>query len=148
MLVLDMIEILPPLGKYKYDTWRILPMKCYIDNFVRLQSYIRNVNRDLRPYLVTKILKHAAIEVLSIVDCDLLQNSVTADDVLPEKILYSCQGHVSDGLRFNPLGELFHCYHDKSVVSLYGREFANNIDAPPLQWPRWGDQLRRLGQRF
>jgi hypothetical protein len=24
VLVLDMIEILPPLGKYKYDTWRIL----------------------------------------------------------------------------------------------------------------------------
>jgi hypothetical protein len=25
-----MIEILPPLEKYKYDTWRILSMKCYI----------------------------------------------------------------------------------------------------------------------
>jgi hypothetical protein len=42
VLVLDIIEILPPLGKYKYDTWRILLVKCYIDNFVRLQSYIRN----------------------------------------------------------------------------------------------------------
>jgi hypothetical protein len=44
MLVLDVIEILPPLGKYKYDTWRILPVKCYIDNFVRLRSCIRNIN--------------------------------------------------------------------------------------------------------
>jgi hypothetical protein len=44
MLVLDMIEILPPLGKYKYDIWRIPRMKCYNDNFVRLQSCIRNVN--------------------------------------------------------------------------------------------------------
>jgi hypothetical protein len=44
MLVLDMIEIHPPLAKYKYDTWSILPVKCYIDNFVRLQSCIRNVN--------------------------------------------------------------------------------------------------------
>jgi hypothetical protein len=35
MLVLDMIEILPPLRKYKYDTWRILLVKCYIDNFMR-----------------------------------------------------------------------------------------------------------------
>jgi hypothetical protein len=26
MLVLDTIEILPPFGKYKYDTWRILPV--------------------------------------------------------------------------------------------------------------------------
>jgi hypothetical protein len=47
VLVLDMIEILRPLGKYKYDTWRILPMKCYIDNFMRLQSCIRNINRHL-----------------------------------------------------------------------------------------------------
>jgi hypothetical protein len=40
-----MIEVLPPLGKYKYDTWRILPVKCYIDNSVRLQRCIRNVNK-------------------------------------------------------------------------------------------------------
>jgi hypothetical protein len=49
MLVLDMIEILPPLVKYKYDTWRILPVKCYIDNSMRLRSYIRNVNTPARP---------------------------------------------------------------------------------------------------
>jgi hypothetical protein len=41
-----MIEVLPPLGKYKYDTSRILPVKCYIDNLVCLRSCIRNVNRD------------------------------------------------------------------------------------------------------
>jgi hypothetical protein len=40
-----MIEILRPLGKYKYDTWRILRVKCYIDNPVRLQSCVRNVNK-------------------------------------------------------------------------------------------------------
>jgi hypothetical protein len=45
--VLDMIEILPPLGKYKYGTWRILLVKCYIDNSVRLQSCIRTVNSKL-----------------------------------------------------------------------------------------------------
>jgi hypothetical protein len=44
MLVLDMIEILAPLGKYKYDMWRILPVKCYIDNSVHLRSCIQNVN--------------------------------------------------------------------------------------------------------
>jgi hypothetical protein len=45
MLVLDMIEILPPLGKYKYHTWRILPVKCYIDNSMHLWSCIRNINK-------------------------------------------------------------------------------------------------------
>jgi hypothetical protein len=53
VLVLDMIEILPLLGKYKYDTWRILPVKCYIDSSVCLWSCIRNFNRaslkDLNP---------------------------------------------------------------------------------------------------
>jgi hypothetical protein len=53
MLILDMIEILPPLGKYKYDTWRILPVKCYIDNSVRLRSCIRNVNTQHRLEYVT-----------------------------------------------------------------------------------------------
>jgi hypothetical protein len=38
-----MIEILPPLWKYKYDIWRILLVKCYIDNSVRLRSCIRNM---------------------------------------------------------------------------------------------------------
>jgi hypothetical protein len=45
VLVLDMIEILIPLGKYKYDTRRILLVKCYIDNYVRLQSCIQNVSK-------------------------------------------------------------------------------------------------------
>jgi hypothetical protein len=43
VLVLDMIEILPPLEKYKYDTWRILSVKCYIENSMRLRSCIQNV---------------------------------------------------------------------------------------------------------
>jgi hypothetical protein len=45
VLDLDMIEIIPPLRKYKYDTYRILSVKCYIDNSVRLRSFIRNVNK-------------------------------------------------------------------------------------------------------
>jgi hypothetical protein len=42
VLVLDMIKLLPPLGLNKYDTWRILLVKCYIDNFAHLWSRIRN----------------------------------------------------------------------------------------------------------
>jgi hypothetical protein len=47
VLVLDMIEILPPFKKYKYDTWRILPVKCYIDNSMHSWSCIRNINKSL-----------------------------------------------------------------------------------------------------
>jgi hypothetical protein len=42
-----MIGVLPPMGKYKCDAWRILLVKCYIDNSVRLRICIRNVNRRL-----------------------------------------------------------------------------------------------------
>jgi hypothetical protein len=42
--ILDMIELLLFMGLNKYDTWRTLPVKCYINNFVRLRSCIRNVN--------------------------------------------------------------------------------------------------------
>jgi hypothetical protein len=52
MLVLDMIEILPPLEKYKYDTWRILSVKCYIDNSMRLRSCIRNINTPTPSYVL------------------------------------------------------------------------------------------------
>jgi hypothetical protein len=41
-----MIELFLPLELNKYDTWRILLVKCYIDNYVCLQSYIRNVNKN------------------------------------------------------------------------------------------------------
>jgi hypothetical protein len=46
VLVLDVIEIIHSLGKYKYDTWTILLVKCYTDKSVCLWSCIRNVNND------------------------------------------------------------------------------------------------------
>jgi hypothetical protein len=68
VLVLDMIEILPPLEKYKYDTWRIHSMKCYTDNSVCLRSYIRNVNKHFwcrcrggRQYLLSVYRLHGII---------------------------------------------------------------------------------------
>jgi hypothetical protein len=68
MLVLDMIEIHPRLGKYKYYTWRILPVKCYIDNFMHLWSYVRNVNKHFwcccwggSQYLLSVYILHEVI---------------------------------------------------------------------------------------
>jgi hypothetical protein len=72
-----MIEILHPLGKYKYDTWRILPVKCYIDNSVRLQSHIRNINkhfwhhcRGVSQYLLSIYRLHRIIltSIISLTD--------------------------------------------------------------------------------
>jgi hypothetical protein len=72
-----MIEIIPPLGKYKCDTWRILPVKCYIANSVRLRSYIRNVNKHLwcrcrggSQYLFSLYRLHGTIltSIISLID--------------------------------------------------------------------------------
>jgi hypothetical protein len=77
VLVLDMIEILPPLGKYKYDTSTILPVKCYIDNFARLRSCIRNVNKHFwhhcwggSHYLLSVYRLHVIIlsSIISLID--------------------------------------------------------------------------------
>jgi hypothetical protein len=72
-----MIEILPPLEKYKYDTLRILPVKCYIDNSVRLWSCIRNVNKHFwrhcrggRQYALSVYRLHEIIltSIISLID--------------------------------------------------------------------------------
>jgi hypothetical protein len=77
MLVLDMIEILPSLGKYKYDTYRILLVKCYIDNSMHLRSCIRNVNKHFwhrrqggSQYLLSVYRLHGIIltSIISLID--------------------------------------------------------------------------------
>jgi hypothetical protein len=62
---------------------------------------------DLRPNWIAKIHEHATIKALSIINYNLLWNSIVTDDVLPEEFLDRCGGYVSDGLRLNPLGEIF-----------------------------------------
>jgi hypothetical protein len=82
VLVLDMIEILSPLGKYKYDTWRILLVKCYIENSMRLQSCIRNINKHFwrrsrggSQYLLSVYRLHGIIltSVISLTDLSTTQ---------------------------------------------------------------------------
>jgi hypothetical protein len=72
-----MIEIIPPLGKYKYDIWRILPVKCYNGNSVHLWSYIQNINKDFwhrwlggSQYLLSIYILHGIIltSIISLTD--------------------------------------------------------------------------------
>jgi hypothetical protein len=111
-------------------------------------SVIYRCKGVLHTYPVTEILEHATVKVLGVVNYDLLRNCIAAHKVLPQIFLYSCQGHVGDRLCLDPLGEMFHRYYGESVISLCWCEFADNIYAPPLQWPRWGYQLRGLGRRL
>jgi hypothetical protein len=66
---------------------------------------------------MTEILEHGTIKILDIINSDLLWHSIATDDVLLEEFLDGGRGYVGNRLRFNPFGELFHCNHDKSVVS-------------------------------
>jgi hypothetical protein len=92
--ILDMIEVLPPLGKYKYDTWRILLVKCYIDNSVRLRSCIRNVNKHFQRccwggsrYLLSVYRLHKII-LASIISLADLSSSLCLCVVFTGKILF------------------------------------------------------------
>jgi hypothetical protein len=72
-----MIEVLPPFGKCKYDTWRILPVKCYIDNSMHFWSSTQNVNKHFwrcywggSQYLLSVYRLHSIIlaSIISLVD--------------------------------------------------------------------------------
>jgi hypothetical protein len=99
---------------------------------------------NLHSDLVVEILEHAAVKVLSVVNYYLLRNSIVTNDVFLEEFFDGRRGYVGDGLRLNPLCEVFQYHDGEDVVALCWLEFDNDINAPPLQGRRWGDQLRRL----
>jgi hypothetical protein len=77
VLVLDMIVSFLPLGKYKYDTWRILSVKFYIDNSMCLRRCIRNINKHFwhrcqggSQYLLSIYRLHRVIlaSIISLID--------------------------------------------------------------------------------
>jgi hypothetical protein len=129
MLILDMIAVLPPLGKYKYDTWRILLVKCYIDNSIRLRSYIRNVNKHLwhrcqrgSQYLffVYRLLRIILASIISLID---LSASLCLCVVFTGKILFgpepptihhSFQRFTTRFFSTELLGALIQQVHEKS----------------------------------
>jgi hypothetical protein len=67
---------------------------------------------------VIEILEHATVKVLGVVDCDLLRKSIAANNVLPEKFMYGCRGHIGDRIHLDPLDEIFYRYYVESVIFL------------------------------
>jgi hypothetical protein len=90
---------------------------------------------------VTKIFEHCTIEIIDVIDRDLLRDSMTKDDFLPEKIMDGGRGYIGYGLRFNPFGEVLYYDNGEGVIPMCWCVFAHNIDAPPLQGSGWGYQL-------
>jgi hypothetical protein len=82
---------------------------------------------------MTEIFEHGTIKIIGIPNGDLLRNSVTTDDVLPEKFLDGGGGYVCYCLHFNPFGEVLDCDNSEGVVSLCWCKFSHDIDAPRLQ---------------
>jgi hypothetical protein len=124
-----MVEVLPPLRKYKYGTWRILPVKCYIDNSVRLRSYRRNVNKHFwrrcqgkSQYLLPVYILHRIIlaSIISLADlsASLCLCVVFIGKILfgPEPpIIYHCfQRFTSRFFSTEFLGALIQQVHEKS----------------------------------
>jgi hypothetical protein len=82
-----------------------------------------------------EIIEHGTVKILGIVDGDLLRNSVTTDDVLPEKFLDSGGGYVGYWFRFYLFCEVLNSDDGEGVISLCWCKFSHDIDAPPLQGP-------------
>jgi hypothetical protein len=120
-----------------FENQAIVPLNCSIG----LQVVYR-CEGDLRPNPMAKILEHSTIKILGVVDHDLLWNSVATDDVLPEEFLNGGRCYVGNRLCFNPLCEVLHRDYSESILSLCWCKFTNDVDAPSLQGPRCGDQLR------
>jgi hypothetical protein len=97
-----------------------------------LLQVVHKRKRDLRPDLVTEIFEHGTINVLGVVDGNLLRNSVTTDNVLPEKFLDSGRGYIGYRSHFHPFGEVLHCDDGEGILSLCWCEFTHDVDAPPL----------------
>jgi hypothetical protein len=124
-----MIEVLPLLGKYKYDTWRILPVKWYINNYVRLRSCIRNVNKHFwrrcrggNQYLLSIYRLHRII-LVSIISLSDLPAFLSLCAVFTGKILFgpepptihhSFRRFTSRFFSTEHLGALIRQVHDKS----------------------------------
>jgi hypothetical protein len=89
-------------------------------------------------------LAHGIIKILGNANRDLLLNSIVTDGALPEEFLDSGGGYVGNRLCFNPFGEVLHYDYSESVVTLCWCMFTKDVDAPLLQGPGWGDELRRL----
>jgi hypothetical protein len=53
---------------------------------------------DLHSDLVAEILEHVIVKVLGIIDCDLLWDDITVDDVFLAEFFDSCEGYVGDEL--------------------------------------------------
>jgi hypothetical protein len=88
------MEVLPPMEKYKYDTWRILLVKCYTVNSMRLWSCIRNVNKHFchryqggSQYLLSVYRLHRII-LASIISLADLSASLCLCVVFTGKILF------------------------------------------------------------
>jgi hypothetical protein len=93
---------------------------------------IYRCKRNLHPDLVTEILEHGTIKIFSIIDSDLLRNSIAIDDVLPDEYLDCGGGYIGYRFHFIPFGEVLHYDDGEGVISLCWCKFARDIDAPPL----------------
>jgi hypothetical protein len=56
--------------------------------------------------LVTEILEHYFVKVLSVVDYDMPWDAVAADYILPEEFSDCCRSYICDGPRLNPFCEV------------------------------------------
>jgi hypothetical protein len=73
---------------------------------------------DLHSDLLAEILEDCTIKVPFVVDCDVVRDTITTNDILPEELFDVCGAYVCDRLHLNPLREIFDCHDGEGVIAL------------------------------
>jgi hypothetical protein len=68
--------------------------------------------------LMEKILEHRVVKILGIIDCDMLWDTVTIDDVWTEEFFYGCEAYISHWLRLDPFHEVLDGHDGEGVIAL------------------------------
>jgi hypothetical protein len=85
-----------------------------------------------------------AVKLFAVVDCELTQDSESANNVLPEELLGGLRCYCGYCLGLDPLGEVLDDDEGEFEVPLSRRQWSDNIQPPALKWPCVGDQLGEL----
>jgi hypothetical protein len=73
------------------------------------------------------------------VDCFVSGYAVSAYDVLLEQFFDWRRAHIGEQLSFYLFWKLLHRYYYEGVIALCWGQLFDDVDAPPLQGPRWHD---------
>ena len=89
------------------------------------------------PHLLIEVLQLLVDKLTAVVGDDRVREAEAAYDVAPDEGVDLPSGDVSQGLYFDPLGEIVHCNKYEFLLCSAHREGSDDVHAPLSERP-WG----------